>query len=77
VLRLVLFYTIPVEYAGVDSMIPPVVSFALFVGVALATQKKYPGEQRHGVVDYVPPEEDIIRGEDLKGFVTPSGGKLA
>ena len=76
VLRLVLFYTIPVEYAGVDSMIPPVVSFALFIVVALATQKKYPGEQRHGVVDYVPPEEDIVRGEDLKGFVTPSGGKL-
>ena len=77
VLRLVLFYTIPVELAGLDSMIPPVVSFVLFIGVALATQKKYPGEQRHGVVDYVPPEEDVIRGEDLKGFVTPAGGKLA
>lgn len=77
VLRLVLFFTIPVELAGLDSMIPPVVSFALFIGVALATQKKYPGEQRHGVVDYVPPEEDVIRGEDLKGFVTPAGGKLA
>ena len=64
ILRLVLFYTIPVEYAGLDSMIPPVVSFALFVVVALATQKKYPGSQRHGVVDYVPPEEDVVRGED-------------
>jgi Na+/proline symporter len=77
VLRLVLFYTIPVEYVGADSMIPPVFSFALFIVVALATQKKYPGEQRHGVVDYEPPEEDVVRGEDLKGFVTPSGGKLA
>jgi solute:Na+ symporter, SSS family len=77
VLRLVLFYAMPVEYAGLDSMIPPVISFGLFIVVALATQKKYPGEQRHGVVDYVPPEDDVVRGEDLKGFVTPSGGKLA
>jgi SSS family solute:Na+ symporter len=77
VLRLVLFYTIPVELAGLDSMIPPVVSFALFIGVALATQKKYPGEQRHGVVDYVPPDEDVIRGEDLKGYVPSTGSKLA
>jgi len=84
VLRLVLYYVfsdatyaVLPEYAGVDSMIPPVVSFALFIGVALATQKRYPGEQRHGVVDYVPPEDDIIRGEDLKGYVPPTGGKLA
>jgi solute:Na+ symporter, SSS family len=76
VLRLVLFYTIPVELVGLDSMIPPVVSFALFIGVALATQKKSPGEERHGVVDYVPPEEDVVRGEDLKGYITPAGGKL-
>jgi Na+/proline symporter len=77
VLRLVLFFAIPGELAGLDSMIPPPISFAIFIGVALATQKKYPGEERHGVVDYVPPEEDVIRGEDLKGFVTPAGGKLA
>ena len=64
-------------YAGLDTMIPPPISFAIFIGVALATQKKYPGEQRHGVVDYVPPEEDVIRGEDLKGFVAPTGGKFA
>ncbi|MGI0016368.1 MAG: hypothetical protein ACREBU_23355, partial [Nitrososphaera sp.] len=76
-LRLVLFFLIPLELAGLDSMIPPPISFAIFIGVALATQKRFPGEQRHGVVDYVPPEEDVIRGEDLKGFVPPTGGKLA
>ena len=76
-LRLILFYTMPVEYAGLDSMIPPVVSFALFIVVALATQKKYPGDERHGVVDYVPPEDDIVRGEDLKNFVSPTGKKFA
>ena len=77
ILRLVLFFTIPVDLVGLDTMIPPPISFAIFIGVALATQKKYPGVQRHGVVDYVPPEEDIIRGEDLKGYVPPVGGKLA
>jgi solute:Na+ symporter, SSS family len=72
-LRLVMFYITPVEYAGIDTMIPPVVSFVLFIVVALATQKKYPG--RPGIVNYVPPEEDVIRGEDLKSYVDPSGRK--
>ena len=72
-LRLVMFYITPVEYAGIDTMIPPVVSFVLFIVVALATQKKYPG--RPGIVNYVPPEEDVVRGEDLKSYVDPSGRK--
>lgn len=72
-LRLVMFYITPVEYAGIDTIIPPVVSFVLFIVVALATQKKYPG--RPGIINYVPPEEDVIRGEDLKSYVDPSGRK--
>lgn len=72
-LRLLLFFVIPVELAGLDTLIPPVISVIIFVGVALATQKKYPG--RYGVVDYVPPEEDVLIGEDLKGFVAPNAGK--
>jgi solute:Na+ symporter, SSS family len=76
-IRLLLFFVMPPDLAGLDTMIPPPISFAIFVGVALATQKKYPGEQRHGVVDYLPPEEDVVRGEDLKGYVSPVGGKLA
>jgi len=75
-LRLLMFFIIPLDLAGLDTMIPPPISFVIFIVVALATQKKYPGEQRHGVVDYVPPEEDVVRGEDLKGYVTPAGGKL-
>jgi Na+/proline symporter len=67
-LRLVLFFVMPLELAGLDTMIPPVVSFALFIIVALATQKKWPGKERHDVNDYVPPEEDVISGEDLKHF---------
>jgi Na+/proline symporter len=73
VIRLLMFFITPVEYAGIDTMIPPVISFALFIGVAFATQKKYPG--RPGVVAYIPPEADVIRGEDLKGYVDATGYK--
>src|SRR5918996_744538 len=72
-LRLLLFFVIPVELAGLDTLIPPVVSVIIFVVVALTTQRKYPG--RYGIVDYIPPEEDVLNGEDLKGFVAPSAGK--
>ncbi len=67
-LRIYLFLVMPVELAGLDTMIPPVVAFALFIVVAYATQAKYPGKARHGVMDYVPPEEDLISGNDLKNF---------
>ena len=74
VLRLVLYQYMPVDLAGLDTMIPPVISFALFIVVAYATQNKYPGKARHGVIDYVPPEEDMITGNDLKNF---AGGSQA
>src|ERR671920_847825 len=73
-LRLLMFFIIPPDLAGLDTMIPPPIAFAVFVIVAIATQKKYPGEQRHGVLDYEPPEEDVVRGQDLKGYVPPIGG---
>jgi Na+/proline symporter len=72
-LRLLMFFIIPPEYAGLDTMIPPPISFTLFIIVALLTQKKYPGKERHGVKDYIPPEEDVINGEDLKGYISPKG----
>ena len=71
-----MFFILPIlppELYGLDTMIPPPISFALFIIVALATQKKYPGKQRHGVNDYVPPEEDMILGEDLKNYTAPTG----
>lgn len=76
-LRLILFFVIPPSLAGLDTMIPPIISFVLFIIVALATQKKHPGIERHGVIEYVPPEEDVVRGEDLKGYVSPSGLKYS
>jgi solute:Na+ symporter, SSS family len=76
VLRLLMFFIIPPELAGLDTMIPPPIAFALFVIVALATQKKHPGIERHGVIDYMPPEEDVVRGEDLKAYVSPGGHRF-
>ena len=67
-IRLLLYFILPPELAGLDTMIPPVISFTLFIIVALATQKKWPGKERHDINDYVPPEEDVISGEDLKHF---------
>lgn len=67
-LRLSFFFTFPAELAGLDQMICPMVSFVLFIIVAQATQGRYPGKARHDVRDYVPPEEDVISGEDLKHF---------
>jgi len=74
-LRLIMYFITPKELAGIDTMIPPVISFIVFIVVALATQKKYPGPKLHGVIEYVPPEEDVVNGEDLKSYVPPPQGK--
>ncbi len=79
ILRFAFFFTMPEEWAGLDTMIAPVVSVIIFIIVALATQNKYPGKARHDVRDYVPPEEDVIAGEDLLHFkedsmATSAGG---
>ena len=72
-LRLMMYFITPPEYAGVDTLLPPPISFVVFIIVALLTQKKYPGKERHGVINYVPPEEDVINGEDLKGYISSKG----
>jgi solute:Na+ symporter, SSS family len=71
-LRLAGFWATPDEWAGLETMIPPVISLVVFVTVALATQRRFPGDLRHGVVDYVPPEEDVVEGDDLRGYEPPS-----
>jgi len=49
-----------------------------YIIVDLATQKKYPDKERHDINDYVPPEEDVISGEDLKHFhVSQQGTRSA
>lgn len=61
------------SYAGIETMIPPVIALVVFVAVALLTQKKQPGEYYHGVISYIPPEDDIVLGEDLRGYTPPAG----
>ncbi len=59
VLRLVLYYTIPVEWAGIDTMIPPVVSVVVMVIVSLATQTQSP--PMHEVNFETPDEAEVAR----------------
>src|SRR5918996_1959662 len=65
-LRIGLFFLVPPEYAGLDTLIPPVISAATFVGVAYATQKRYPS--RHEVLDYVPTDQEVERGLDIESL---------
>jgi len=58
VLRLILFYTIPEYFAGLDTIIPPVVSLIVMVTVSLMTQKQSP--PNHEVIHYVPTEEEVL-----------------
>jgi SSS family solute:Na+ symporter len=69
--RLIGYFVTPSDWSGIETLLPPVVSLFVFVGVALATQKRQPGERLHGVIDYAPPEEDLVAGDDLKGYAFP------
>jgi len=60
ILRLILFYQIPEHLAGLDTLIPPVVSLIVMVPVSLLTQEKYP--PKHHVIDMVPDDADVIAG---------------
>ena len=56
-LRLILYFAIPPEWAGLDTLIPPVVSFVLMVVVSLATQQS--DKPKHDVIDKVPTDEEV------------------
>lgn len=58
VLRLYLYINIPEHLAGLDTLIPPVVSLLVMVPVSLMTQKQDP--PKHSVVHEVPSEEDVL-----------------
>lgn len=59
VLRLILFFTIPEHLAGLDTMIPPVVSLIVMVPVSLMTQKQDP--PKHEVIYEIPSDEEVAR----------------
>lgn len=66
-LRLFLFFTMPIELAGLDTMIPPLVSLAVFVGVCLGTQKKW--TPRHDVNYLIPRDEDAVTRVEVEKWV--------
>lgn len=61
------FISLPVELAGIDTMIPPLVSLAVFVGVCLGTQKKWP--PKHDVNYLVPRDEDAVTRIEVEKWV--------
>ena len=56
------------SYSGIETFIPPILGLITFVSVALLTQEKHSGEILAGIVEYTPPEEDVVIGEDLRGY---------
>ncbi len=76
-LRLFLFFLITIAptdspfytYAGLDTIIPPLISLPVFIFVSLATQKRTP--PRHDVVYLIPSDMDVVTGTDVKDWVNP------
>lgn len=66
-LRLLLFFYIPVELIGLDTMIPPLVSLAVYIGVCLGTQKKWP--PKHDVNYLIPRDEDAVERTEVEKWV--------
>ena len=58
VLRLILFQVIPERLAGLDTMIPPVVSLVVMVAVSLLTQKQDP--PKHEVINESPDDDAVL-----------------
>ncbi len=58
--RLTLHFAVPEAWAGMETLIPPLVSLALFVIVANTTQGSAP--PKHDALTYVPSEEELVRG---------------
>jgi SSS family solute:Na+ symporter len=76
-LRMILYFMISTAppsspyaaYLGLDTMIPPLVSLAVFVGVSLRTQKLTP--PRHDVIYLIPSDMDTVTGADVSEWVQP------
>ncbi len=74
-LRLILYFLISTApsdspyfaYAGLDTMIPPLVSLAVYIGVCLGTQKKWP--PRHDVNYFIPRDEDAVTRVEVEKWV--------
>ena len=58
--RMALHFAVPEAWAGMETLVPPLVSLALFVSVASATQGSSPSQ--HDALTHVPTEEELVRG---------------
>jgi Na+/proline symporter len=58
--RVALYFLIPEPYAGLDTLIPPIVSLVAFVSVSLMTQKT--SKPKHEALTYVPTDEELVKG---------------
>lgn len=75
--RLILFFVITIapsdspyyQYGGLDTMIPPLISLAVFILVSLATQKRTPS--RHDVVYLIPSDADVVSGASVEEWTSP------
>ena len=75
-LRLLLFFVIPIELTGLDTMIPPVVSFVAFVSYSSGNTEEASWNGKTWRYRVCSPEQDVVAGEDLKGYISPSGFEI-
>ena len=76
-LRMVFYFTITIApptsplfvYAGLDTLIPPLVSLIVFVSVSLATQRRTP--PRPDVIYLIPNDEDVVSGAGVSEWKNP------
>jgi len=61
VVRLYLFYNIPEELAGLDTLVAPIASLLVMVPVSLMTQKSYP--PKHEMITFIPDDMDVLSGK--------------
>jgi SSS family solute:Na+ symporter len=59
-LRIVLYVALPARLAGLGTLLPPIVSLAVFIPVSLATQNTMPS--RHEAIERVPSDEEVLSG---------------
>ena len=59
--RIVLHFVVPETLSGLDTLLAPVASLTAFVGVALATQRRFP--PRHHALLEVPSEAELVVGD--------------
>ncbi len=58
--RLVLYYQLPESYAGLDTLIPPLLSLLVFIVVSRATKDRF--KPNHEALTYTPTDQELVKG---------------